>query len=162
MPTGVIGYPGKWRKRGGESPFRPYDGAMTWQPNSYAHGHLVVVLDCADLERAARFWTAALGYADEGAAGGTYRTLVPADGPGIEVLLQRTADEKRDKNRVHLDLRTPDLEPEVTRVVALGATRRTEEPIEEGGWTWHVLADPDGNEFCVLRPPPGYWHTPSS
>jgi ParB-like chromosome segregation protein Spo0J len=31
------------------------------------------------------------------------------------------------------------------------------EPIEEHGWTWHVLLDPDGNEFCVLQPPDGYW-----
>ena len=134
---------------------------MTWQPHSYARGHLVVVIDCADLERAARFWAAALGYADEGAAGETYRTLVPADGPGIEILLQRTQDTKHDKNRVHLDLRTRDLDAEVSRVVELGATRRTEDAIEEGGWAWHVLADPDGNEFCVLRPPAGYWATPA-
>jgi predicted enzyme related to lactoylglutathione lyase len=145
----------------GLSPFRPYDGVVTWQPNSYARGHLVVVIDCADLERSARFWAAALGYADEGAAGGTYRTLVPADGPGIEVLLQCTQDDKRDKNRVHLDLRTRDLDAEVARVETLGATRLTAEPIEEGGWAWHVLADPDGNEFCVLRPPSDYWANPA-
>jgi hypothetical protein len=33
----------------------------------------------------------------------------------------------------------------------------TSEPIVENGWTWHVLADPDGNEFCVVRPPDAYW-----
>jgi hypothetical protein len=42
-------------------------------------------------------------------------------------------------------------------VLALGATRLTDEQIEEHGWAWHILADPDGNEFCVLRPPPDYW-----
>jgi predicted enzyme related to lactoylglutathione lyase len=151
----------KWPKWPEQSRFRPYDGAMTWQPNSYAHGHLVVVIDCVDLERAALFWAGALGYADEGAAGETYRTLVPADGPGIEVLLQRTADEKHGKNRLHLDLRTRDLEAEIARVVALGAAQCTEVPIEEGGWAWHVLADPDGNEFCVLRPPSDYWANPA-
>jgi predicted enzyme related to lactoylglutathione lyase len=35
----------------------------------------------------------------------------------------------------------------------LGARVLTESPIVENGWTWHVLADPEGNEFCVLRPP---------
>lgn len=136
---------------------------MTWEPNSYTAGHLVVVIDCADLERAARFWAGALGYADpsDGASGGKYRSLLPADGPGVEILLQRTHDGKGAKNRVHLDLRTSDLDAEVNRVVELGATRLTAEAIEESGWTWHILADPDGNEFCVLRPPSDYWANPA-
>ncbi len=125
--------------------------------NPYARGELVVVVDCADLERAARFWTGALGYVTEGSAGGPYQTLLSADGFGVEVLLQRTADAKHGKNRVHLDLRTRDLDAEVARVTKLGATVLTNSPIVENGMTWHVLADPDGNEFCVLRPPPGYW-----
>ena len=49
--------------------------------------------------------------------------------------------------------RLPDLAAETARVTALGATRVTADPIEEDGWIWHVLADPDGNEFCVLQPP---------
>jgi hypothetical protein len=73
------------------------------------------------------------------------------------VLLQRTADAKQVKNRVHLDLRTRDLEAEVSRVTALGAIALTSLPIIEDGWTWHVPADPDGNEFCVLQPPPHYF-----
>ena len=64
---------------------------------------------------------------------------------------------KRGKNRLHLDLRTADLDAEVGRVIALGAVRLTSTPITEGGWRWHILADPDGNEFCVLQPPAGYW-----
>jgi hypothetical protein len=46
---------------------------------------------------------------------------------------------------------------EVERLVALGASRLTLEPVVEAGWQWHVLADPDGNELCVLEPPPAYW-----
>jgi predicted enzyme related to lactoylglutathione lyase len=133
---------------------------VTWQPNPYARGELVVVIDCADLDRAARFWTAALGYTDAGGNSATYRSVLPADGFGVEILLQRTGDAKRGKNRVHLDLRTRDLDTEVSRVVALGATRQTGEPVEEHGWTWHILADPDANEFCVLQPPAGYWASP--
>lgn len=130
---------------------------MSWQPSPYMHGHLVVVIDCADLGRAARFWTGALGYRDVDPGPGPYRSLLPADGPGIEVLLQRTADAKHGKTRVHLDLRTRHLDAEVSRVTSLGATVLTSRPIVEDDWTWHVLADPDGNEFCVLQPPPAYW-----
>lgn len=120
----------------------------------YPHGELVVVLDCADLERAAAFWTAVLGYRREPPCGGLYLGLVPQDGLGMELLLQRTGDRKFGKNRMHLDLRTGDLDAEVARVQAAGGVVLTPEPVVEGGWRWHVLADPDGNEFCVLQPPP--------
>ncbi|GIF00058.1 VOC family protein [Paractinoplanes rishiriensis] len=112
---------------------------------------LVIVVDCADLDRSARFWCGVLGYTAAAPAGpGRYRQL---RGDGIEVLLQRVPEAKSGKNRVHLDLRVPDLESEVNRVLELGARRLTDAPIEEDGWTWHILADPDGNEFCVLQPP---------
>jgi predicted enzyme related to lactoylglutathione lyase len=114
---------------------------------------LVMVLDCADLDRSASFWCGVLGYRAEPAAPGPYRQLRPAGGDGIELLLQRVPESKTGKNRMHLDLRVPDLDAEVARVTALGASRITEDPVEEAGWSWHVLADPDGNEFCVLQPP---------
>jgi len=41
--------------------------------------------------------------------------------------------------------------------VALGALRLTSTPVTEAGWRWHILADPDGNEFCILQPPAAYW-----
>ncbi len=134
---------------------------MSRTQHRYARGDLVVVVDCADLECAARFWAGALGYVSEGGADGTrYRSLLPASGLGIEVLLQLTDDAKHGKNRVHLDLRTRDLDAEVRRVTALGATVLTSSPVAEHGWAWHVLADPDGNEFCVLQPPADYWSEP--
>lgn len=119
----------------------------------YPHGELVVVLDCADLERAAAFWTTVLGHEREPYGGGVYLSLVPPDGRGVELLLQRTNDRKAGKNRVHLDLRTADLEAEVARVKAAGGVLLTAEPVVEHGWRWHLLADPDGNELCVLQPP---------
>ncbi|TCC23227.1 VOC family protein [Kribbella sindirgiensis] len=121
-------------------------------PQRYMRGELVVVVDVGDLERAAAFWGGVLGYERVGEPG-VYLSLVPADGVGVEVLLQKVDDRKHGKNRVHLDLRTADLDAEVARVEALGASRLTEEPVVEAGWVWHVLADPDGNEFCVLQPP---------
>ena len=121
----------------------------------YSHGELVIVVDVSDLERSAEFWSQVLGYRRAVRASATYLSLTPGDGRGCEVLLQRTDDRKVGKNRLHLDLRTPDLSAEVSRVRGLGATLVTEEPIVEDGWTWHLLADPDGNEFCVLQPPAG-------
>ena len=129
-------------------------------PQPYPHGELVVVIDCSDLDRSARFWAAVLGYTAGppasgagGASGGRYRGLQPESGAGIDLLLQQVPDGKDQKNRLHLDLRTPDLDTEVRRVLGLGATLLTSQPVAEDGWLWHILADPDGNEFCVLQPP---------
>ncbi len=119
----------------------------------YPHGELALVIDCADLDRAAEFWCAVLGLRPDGPAHGAYLGLRPVDGDGLALLLQRVPERKKGKNRLHLDLRVPDLEAEVARVVAAGATLLTGEPVVEAGWGWHVLADPDGNEFCVLQPP---------
>jgi predicted enzyme related to lactoylglutathione lyase len=114
---------------------------------------LAIVLDCFDLDRSAAFWCGVLGYRAEPSSPGRYQQLLPDDGNGVELLLQRVAEPKGTKKRMHVDLRVPDLDAETARVVALGARRVTAEPIEEYGWIWHVLADPDGNEFCVLQPP---------
>jgi predicted enzyme related to lactoylglutathione lyase len=118
----------------------------------YLGGELVVVLDCSDPGRAASFWSAVLGYVRAGPGIGPYLSLVPASGDGIELLLQQVGESKQGKNRVHLDLRTEDLDAEVRRVTELGAVQLTSEPISENGLSWHVMADPDGNEFCVLQP----------
>jgi len=68
--------------------------------------------------------------------------------------LQQVADDKHGKNRLHLDLRTGDLAAEVRRMLEqLGASLLTGQPVIEDGWRWYILADLDGNEFCVLQPP---------
>jgi predicted enzyme related to lactoylglutathione lyase len=122
-----------------------------------ADTELALVVDCADLDRADAFWCAVLGYVSPWPSSNQYRALRPADGDGIELLLQQVPEVKRAKNRMHLDLRVRELDTEVDRVVALGAQRLSAEPVAEHGWTWHVLADPDGNEFCVLQPPAAHW-----
>jgi catechol 2,3-dioxygenase-like lactoylglutathione lyase family enzyme len=128
------------------------------QPARYggrADTALAVVLDCADLDRATDFWCAALGYValPKEAGSGPYHVLLPSDGDGIELLLQQVSDAKVGKNRMHFDLRVLDLDAEVSRLLALGASQVTGELLGNNGWLWHVLRDPDGNEFCVLRPP---------
>jgi len=94
------------------------------------------------------------GYVAGPGTSARYRSLIPANGQGIEVLVQRrTGDGKYQKNRLHLDLPTAGLDREVGRILGLGASLLTGHPVAEHGWRWHILADPDGNEFCVLQPP---------
>jgi predicted enzyme related to lactoylglutathione lyase len=128
---------------------------------TYPRGELVLVLDCVDLDLVADFWTSALGYRRAGRIHEPYLSLLPDSGHGPEVLLQRVPEAKSGKNRVHLDLRTRDLAAEVERVRSLGASVLTATPLVEGGWFWHVLADPEGNEFCVLQPPEPHWNNVS-
>jgi predicted enzyme related to lactoylglutathione lyase len=128
---------------------------MRRMPQSCREGELVIVIDCSGLERSARFGADVLGYVAGPASGSTYRSLIPADGHSIEVLLQRTGDDKQHKNRLHLDLRAAGLEGEVERIAGLGASLLTDHPVIEHRWRWHILADAEGNEFCVLQPPAG-------
>jgi hypothetical protein len=73
-------------------------------PQPYPNGELVIVIDCSDLDRSARFWAAVLGYEPGGVSSGPYRSLTPVSGVGIDILLQRVPDVKRQKNRLYLDL----------------------------------------------------------
>ena len=108
---------------------------------------LTVTVDARDPEALAPFWAAALAYAVVGAEG-NYVALVPSGRPGPTVLLQRVPEEKTAKNRVHLDLKVPDIEAEASRLEGLGA-RRSSGVLRELGSSWIVMADPEGNEFCV-------------
>jgi catechol 2,3-dioxygenase-like lactoylglutathione lyase family enzyme len=106
-------------------------------------------LDVHDLDRMAAFWSAALGYrVEKGADGATH--LWPPDG-GLSVWLQPTDAPKAGKNRNHPDLVAADgdVEAEVGRLLALGATHTDVGQNGDEGFT--VLADPEGNEFCILH-----------
>jgi hypothetical protein len=72
----------------------------------------------------------------------------PQDGVTPDLLFLRVPEDKTIKNRLHLDLRPDDQAAEVERLVRLGATRAD---VGQGEASWVVLADPEGNEFCVLR-----------
>jgi Glyoxalase-like domain len=110
--------------------------------------------DTTDPARLATFWQSALGWrrtferADEVVLEPPAGS--PEDGIVPDLLFLRVPEDKATKNRLHLDLRPADQEAEVTRLEGLGA-RRVD--VGQGpGVSWIVLADPDGNEFCVLRP----------
>ncbi|WP_426243195.1 VOC family protein [Nocardioides sp. LHG3406-4] len=111
-------------------------------------------VDAHDPDRLAAFWQEALGWRR------TYDTPdevvleppagSPQDGVAPDLLFYRVPDEKVGKNRLHLDLRPGDRDAEVARLESLGATRA--DVGQDPSVTWVVLADPEGNEFCVLRP----------
>lgn len=107
-----------------------------------------LVLDCADPVALAEFWATALDYAIVGEAG-NYVALVPNGRPGPKLLLQRVEEAKRVKNRMHIDIETPDIRSEAARLEAHGATRVQPDTRSEHGSTWILMADPEGNELCV-------------
>ncbi|HKA84033.1 MAG TPA: VOC family protein [Acidimicrobiales bacterium] len=107
-----------------------------------------LVLDCADPQRLAEFWAPALGYANLGMVG-SYALLLPDGRPGPKLLLQRVPEPKSAKNRMHLDIDASDIEGEATRLEALGARRIRAAQVQEHGTAWILMADPEGNEFCV-------------
>jgi hypothetical protein len=110
-------------------------------------------LDVLDVALMARFWAAALGYWID--ADGQHLRPPPEAGPSApSVWLQRVDEPTPGKNRGHPDL-SPDAdgEAEVERLLALGARRV--EIGQTGTEGFVVLADPEGNEFCVFREPRG-------
>ena len=114
---------------------------------------LVVVLDCVDADALADFWSSALGFR-RGPFGAPYVRLTDPARRWPDLLLQQVPEPRAGKNRMHLDLQVHDVTAEVARLTALGATVVVPDHDDEGFRTV-VLADPQGNEFCVLRPPDG-------
>jgi catechol 2,3-dioxygenase-like lactoylglutathione lyase family enzyme len=106
-----------------------------------------VVLDVADMKRAIAFWTAALRY-EAADASDAWTTLRDPAGAGTALGLQPNGERKADVNRVHLDLEAADPPAEVARLLRLGATRVPWDYAP--GATHTVLADPEGNEFCIV------------
>jgi catechol 2,3-dioxygenase-like lactoylglutathione lyase family enzyme len=112
-----------------------------------------VSIDTTDPQRIAPFWAAALGWRIDGEEGDEIGIEPPEGSPeaGVvpDILFLRVPEQKAVKNRLHLCLRPKDQAAEVARLESLGATRVNVGQGPEA--TWVVLADPDGNEFCVLR-----------
>jgi hypothetical protein len=109
-----------------------------------------LIVDAAEPRRLAEFWAAVLGWqvtsSDEG---GT--EIAGPSGAGPSLVFVPVPEPKTVKNRLHVDVNPVgcDQAQEVERLIGLGA-RRVD--VGQGEQTWVVLADPEGNEFCVLRP----------
>jgi catechol 2,3-dioxygenase-like lactoylglutathione lyase family enzyme len=112
-----------------------------------------LVVDCADPEGLARFWCEVLGF-EVLFREGTSVEIGPAAGFGglqPTIVFDVSDQPKRDKLRLHFDVNATDQDQpaELERLLALGA-----KPVDvgqTGDESWHVLADPEGNEFCLLR-----------
>jgi predicted enzyme related to lactoylglutathione lyase len=111
-------------------------------------GIAALVVDCAEPAALAGWWRRLLGGSvevdDDGDA-----TLYTLDVDELTIDFVRVPEAKTGKNRLHLDLRTTDLGAAIEQAIALGATRADD--VYDGG-LWQVLRDPEGNEFCLLRP----------
>ena len=108
------------------------------------------VINTTDVQRGVEFWTAALGYAVRH-ADPTFAVLTDPHRRWSNVSLQLTENPKAGRNRLHLDLYATDGEQEAARLELLGATRVPWEYPPNPDFI--VLADPDGNEFCVVHSP---------
>jgi hypothetical protein len=111
------------------------------------------VIDCRDPYVVAAFWQSALGWRRTSEEPDEIVLEPPAgspqDGVAPDLLFVRVPDPTPGKNRMHADLRPDDQQAEVERLISLGAKR-----VDVGQGpdvSWVVLADPEGNEFCVLR-----------
>ena len=107
-----------------------------------------VMIDTTDLERMSTFWSAVLGAPVFQRIGGEYVLLAPPATGGSGLAFQFSPDEPKAKNRFHLDLDVDDVEVATAKIESLGGTRLSEDR-ELAGHRWRVMADPDGNEFCI-------------
>ncbi|KOT54102.1 MULTISPECIES: VOC family protein [Streptomyces] len=111
-----------------------------------------VVLGASDVRRAAAFWMDALGYVPREDIEDDWAVLVPADGPGVQIAVGLSGTPVQEHPRVHLDLYAEDAADqaaEVERLVSLGA-RRVDWDLYPDDPDFVVLADTEGNRFCVI------------
>ena len=116
-----------------------------------------VTIDAAEPPALADFWSAVLGWGQRTDEAGDIWIEPGGDHPQFgavrPLLIVRVPGTKAGKNRLHLDLVPDDHEREVERMESLGATRP--DIGQTGNESWVVLADPEGNEFCILEEPDG-------
>ncbi|MFG3660890.1 VOC family protein [Streptomyces sp. NPDC047706] len=114
-----------------------------------------LVIDAADPERLAVFWSEVLGYVELGREDDGSIEIGPSGvgfgGPLPTLVLSPSADRRSGKLRLHIDVNATDRDQdaELERLLALGA--RPVDVGQTGSESWHVLSDPEGNEFCLLQ-----------
>ncbi len=106
-----------------------------------------IVWGVTDVARAVEFWSRALDYKLKYPPSEGWAILVPKEGEGVQLSLNKVSSPKA--RRHHIDLFTDDREKEVERLLALGAARKPWQ--YEPGADYVVLQDPDGNPFCVVQ-----------
>ena len=104
-----------------------------------------VTIDCKNGEKLAGFWVQVL----EGYSVDAQWPMVLKSDSGPTIFFQAVPEPKKGKNRVHLDLSSADRAAEVARLTGLGA--KVQKEMEEAGFKWTIMEDPEGNEFCVTQ-----------
>jgi predicted enzyme related to lactoylglutathione lyase len=114
-----------------------------------------ITIDCENPRALADFWAAALDwkitFEDENEVALELLDGSPEVGRIPDILFIKNPDRKSAKNRLHLDLRPLNQDAEVSRLESLGAKRIEIGQSDDSDTSWVVMADPEGNEFCVLR-----------
>ena len=119
----------------------------TAAPLGRLHPHNVVI-DCGDHGVVIPFWEAALGWTSHRINDQFVALRAPAaERIGFDILFQRVPEPKTAKNRAHIDFDAADMDAEVERLIELGGRKLAEHSL--GAFRWTVVADPEGNEFCV-------------
>jgi len=108
-----------------------------------------VMIDCNDLDGMVAFWSQLL-HLDEKARYPDYVWLDRICEHGPALAFQRVPEARQGKNRIHLDLIDENLEETELRVITLGGAKVADHSM--GDFHWKVLADPEGNVFCVSEP----------
>jgi len=117
-------------------------------PDAIGRFHWIVI-DTVDPARIAPFWCALLGVRERGWFGDDYLMLT-TDGGAPPVAFQRVPEAKSVKNRLHVDLAVDDLDGAFAQIVAFGGSAVSDILEMPGGYRWRVMADPEGNEFCIV------------
>ena len=108
-----------------------------------------IVWGVRDVPRAIQFWSDALGYRPLREPSSDWAILVPRDGPGVQLAITQVSSDAQNHQRHHLDLYATDRGAEVERLIGLGARKADWRYPDDADYI--VLADPDGNTFCVVQ-----------
>ena len=108
-----------------------------------------LVIDTVDPDAIAPFWCALLGVEQRGWFADAYLMLTRNESTP-PVAFQRVPEGKSGKNRLHVDLEVDDLDEAQSRNRALGGSTASDVRELPGGYRWRVMADPEGNEFCIV------------
>ncbi|MCX8995914.1 VOC family protein [Rhizobiaceae bacterium BDR2-2] len=109
-----------------------------------------IVWGVENVPRAIAFWCAALNYKPLREPAVDWAILVPKEGPGVQLAIDKAdVGPSRERPRHHLDLYADDQKKEIARLLSLGASEVEREYPEDADYV--VLADPDGNRFCVIQ-----------
>ena len=107
----------------------------------------MITFDCSDPAKLAGWWSEQFGGTTQELLPGEFFAVIPPEGPRLG--FQKVPDPTPGKNRVHIDFSVPDVDAEVSRLTAAGAREVGRHKFGDS-YRWVVLADPEGNVFCVV------------